>query len=71
VNENLEKETREVLGVLKRKDGAEYVSLSKVVLKVNKILAVCVLLYIRKIVLITGKNKDKKIPNITASLQTK
>ncbi|KAF5461122.1 hypothetical protein F2P56_020941 [Juglans regia] len=40
-NENLEKEMRGVLGVLKRKDGAEYVKLSKVVLKVNKVLAVC------------------------------
>ncbi|KAG2678111.1 hypothetical protein I3760_12G128300 [Carya illinoinensis] len=40
-NENLEKEMRGVLGVLKRKDEAEYVKLSKVVLKVNKVLAVC------------------------------
>jgi hypothetical protein len=40
-NENLEEEMKEVLGVLKRKDEAEYVRLSKVVLKVNKILAVC------------------------------
>ncbi|KAE8125522.1 hypothetical protein FH972_020317 [Carpinus fangiana] len=40
-NENLEEEMKEVLGVLKRKDAAEYVRLSKVVLKVNKILAVC------------------------------
>lgn len=40
-SENLEEEMREVLGVLKRKDAAEYVRLSKVVLKVNKILAVC------------------------------
>ncbi|KAL4618960.1 hypothetical protein ACB092_06G048700 [Castanea dentata] len=40
-NEKLEEEMREVLGVMKRKDEAEYVRLSKVVLKVNKILAVC------------------------------
>ncbi|KAB1215172.1 hypothetical protein CJ030_MR4G025860 [Morella rubra] len=40
-NGNLEEEMREVLGVLKRKDEAEYMRLSKRVLKVNKILAFC------------------------------
>ena len=40
-SEKLEEEMREVVGVLKRKDAAEYVRLSKLVLKVNKILAIC------------------------------
>ena len=40
-NEKLEEEMREIVGVLKRKDDAEYVRLSKAVLKVNKILALC------------------------------
>ncbi|KAK9269495.1 hypothetical protein L1049_001270 [Liquidambar formosana] len=40
-SENLEEEMKEIVGVLKRKDTAEYVRLSKIVLKVNKILAFC------------------------------
>ena len=39
-NENLEKEMKEVVGLVKRKDSAEYVRLSKVVLKVNRVLAI-------------------------------
>ncbi|KAG5546556.1 hypothetical protein RHGRI_018661 [Rhododendron griersonianum] len=39
-SEELEEEMREVVGVMKRKDGAEYLRLSKLVLKVNKVLAV-------------------------------
>ncbi|KAF8414102.1 hypothetical protein HHK36_002101 [Tetracentron sinense] len=36
----LEEEMREIVGVLKRKDTEEYVRLSKIVLKVNRILAI-------------------------------
>ncbi|KAF8414107.1 hypothetical protein HHK36_002106 [Tetracentron sinense] len=36
----LEEEMREIVGVLKRKDTEEYVRLSKIVLKINKILAI-------------------------------
>ncbi|XP_058220111.1 probable F-box protein At4g22030 [Rhododendron vialii] len=39
-SEELEEEMREVVGVMKRKDGAEYLRLSKLVLKVNKVLAI-------------------------------
>ncbi|RWR74318.1 putative F-box protein [Cinnamomum micranthum f. kanehirae] len=38
-SQNLEEEMRGVLGVLKRKDTADYMRLSKLVLKVNRILA--------------------------------
>ncbi|KAH7861816.1 hypothetical protein Vadar_031252 [Vaccinium darrowii] len=38
-SEELEEEMREVVGVMKRKDSAEYLRLSKLVLKVNKVLA--------------------------------
>lgn len=38
---NLEEEMKEIVGVLKMKDSAEFVRLSKIVLKVNKILAIC------------------------------
>ncbi|KAK9268675.1 hypothetical protein L1049_000434 [Liquidambar formosana] len=40
-SENLEEEMKEIVGVLKRKDTAEYLKLSKIVLRVNKILAFC------------------------------
>ncbi|KAJ0046982.1 hypothetical protein Pint_04095 [Pistacia integerrima] len=40
-NGNLEEEMKEIVGILKLKDSAEYVRLSKIVLKVNKILAIC------------------------------
>ncbi|KAF5948895.1 hypothetical protein HYC85_014852 [Camellia sinensis] len=40
-SEKLEDEMREVVGVLKRKDSQEYLRLSKLVLKVNKVLAIC------------------------------
>ncbi|KAL7217070.1 hypothetical protein ACSBR1_028892 [Camellia fascicularis] len=40
-SEKLEDEMREVVGVLKRKDSQEYLRLSKLVLKVNKALAIC------------------------------
>ncbi|KAB2605997.1 F-box protein [Pyrus ussuriensis x Pyrus communis] len=40
-DEKLEKEMKSLLGVVRGKDGAEYVRLSNVVLKVNKILAMC------------------------------
>ncbi|KAK9938577.1 hypothetical protein M0R45_015306 [Rubus argutus] len=40
-NEKLEEEMKEVLGVMKGKDSAEYARLSNMVLKVNKILAFC------------------------------
>ncbi|XVF03827.1 hypothetical protein REPUB_Repub05bG0026200 [Reevesia pubescens] len=39
-NENLEKEMKEIVGVLKRKDTEEYIRLSKLVLKINKFLAI-------------------------------
>ncbi|KAL5972563.1 hypothetical protein ACLOJK_039368 [Asimina triloba] len=38
-NGNLEEEMRDIVAVLKRKDTAEYVKLSKLVLKINRILA--------------------------------
>lgn len=38
-SEELEEEMREVVGVMKRKDSAEYLRLSKLVLKLNKVLA--------------------------------
>ncbi|XVF70714.1 hypothetical protein PTKIN_Ptkin11bG0184800 [Pterospermum kingtungense] len=40
-DENLEVEMKEIAGVLNRKDIEEYIKLSKVVLKINKILAIC------------------------------
>ncbi|KAL6205475.1 hypothetical protein ACLB2K_022734 [Fragaria x ananassa] len=40
-NENLEEEMKEVLGVMKGRDSAEYARLSNMVLKVNKFLAFC------------------------------
>ncbi|KAM1857334.1 hypothetical protein ACFX14_007451 [Malus domestica] len=40
-DEKLEEEMKGVLGVVRGKDGAEYVRLSNVVLKVNKVLAMC------------------------------
>ncbi|KAA8523654.1 hypothetical protein F0562_010077 [Nyssa sinensis] len=40
-NKNLEEEMKGVVGVLKRKDSAEYLRLSKMALKLNKILAIC------------------------------
>ncbi|BFG29624.1 hypothetical protein CerSpe_158980 [Prunus speciosa] len=40
-DEKLEEEMKEILGVVRGKDAAEYVRLSNVVLKVNKILAFC------------------------------
>ncbi|KAK6946960.1 Petal formation-expressed [Dillenia turbinata] len=40
-SENLEEEMRKILEVLKRKDCEEYVRLSKIVLRVNKVLAIC------------------------------
>ncbi|KAM5585524.1 hypothetical protein ABKV19_004752 [Rosa sericea] len=40
-NENLEEELKEVLGVMKGRDSAEYARLSNMVLKVNKVLAFC------------------------------
>lgn len=38
-NEKLEEEMKEIVGVVRRKDSAEYVRLSKVALKVSKVLA--------------------------------
>lgn len=38
-NENLEEEMKEIVGVMRRKDSAEYLRLSKMALKVSKILA--------------------------------
>ncbi|KAI3456909.1 hypothetical protein Pfo_013572 [Paulownia fortunei] len=40
-SQGLEEEMREVISVLRRKDDAEYVKLGKMVLKINKILAIC------------------------------
>ncbi|KAL5583627.1 hypothetical protein UlMin_016069 [Ulmus minor] len=40
-NEKLEEEMKEIEELVKRKDYAEYVRLSKMVLKVNKLLAIC------------------------------
>ncbi|XWS09780.1 hypothetical protein CRYUN_Cryun39dG0018600 [Craigia yunnanensis] len=40
-NENLEEEMKEIVELLKRKDTEEYIRLSKIVLKINKILAIC------------------------------
>ncbi|KAL6955236.1 hypothetical protein U1Q18_045951 [Sarracenia purpurea var. burkii] len=40
-SQEVEDEMREIVGVMKRKDSAEYLRLSKLVLKVNKILAMC------------------------------
>ncbi|KAK6946959.1 Petal formation-expressed [Dillenia turbinata] len=40
-SENLEEEMRKILEVLKRKDCEEYVRLSKIALRVNKVLAIC------------------------------
>ncbi|XP_057962533.1 probable F-box protein At4g22030 [Malania oleifera] len=40
-SDKLEEEMREVFEVLRKKDGAEYVRLSKLVLQVNKVLALC------------------------------
>ncbi|XVF33972.1 hypothetical protein REPUB_Repub18cG0017000 [Reevesia pubescens] len=39
-NENLEEEMKEIVGVLKRKDTEEYIRLSKLVVKINKVLAI-------------------------------
>ncbi|XP_022716877.1 probable F-box protein At4g22030 [Durio zibethinus] len=39
-NENLEEEMKEIVGIVKRKDTEEYMRLSKLVLKINKILAI-------------------------------
>ncbi|XP_073140124.1 probable F-box protein At4g22030 [Henckelia pumila] len=40
-SQELEEEMREILSVLRRKDDAEYIKLGKIVLNINKILAVC------------------------------
>lgn len=40
-SQGLEEEMREIISVLRRKDDAEYVRLGNMVLKINKILAVC------------------------------
>ncbi|WRX29548.1 Petal formation-expressed - like 3 [Theobroma cacao] len=40
-DEDLEEEMKEIVGVLKRKDTEEYIRLSKIVLKINKTLAIC------------------------------
>lgn len=39
-NGNLEEEMKEIVGLVRRKDSAEYVRLSNVVLKVNKVLGI-------------------------------
>ncbi|XVF77400.1 hypothetical protein PTKIN_Ptkin14bG0039900 [Pterospermum kingtungense] len=40
-DQNLEEEMKQIVGVLKRKDTEEYIRLSKLVLRINKALAIC------------------------------